>query len=204
MLQLLYQMETFSQWLEDQLRIRGLKPADLSRASGVSNATISRILNSTRQAGPDACKAIARALNISQEEVFRQRGFLDPLPPGVSDNHITPEEREHIRLLRALNPGHREAALLMLRGLAQSEPQPHYYTYTPVESRPASATCVVENILALAADSEKREAISKLLATAPEESQQKTMQRVLDFLEIIIAESRKQVVEAEAGGQTTP
>ena len=97
MLQFVYQMETFSAWLEWQIKQRGWKPADLARAADLPNATISRILNDQRQAGVDACRAIAKALRISQEEVFRQRGFLDPLPFGAPDIHITPEGREALK-----------------------------------------------------------------------------------------------------------
>lgn len=200
MLQFLYQMETFPDWLERQNKQRGWKPADLARAADLPNATVSRILNEARQAGPAACKKIARALNVSQEEVFRRRGFLDPLPPGISDNHMTPEERRLIHQFRGLTPDHRQAALSMMYGLRQG------YTFTPAE-KGYPATCVVQDILALHDQGRRREAVLKLLGNAPTERQEDA-QKVLDLLDLIIKESDRRAqqeaeIEVEQGGRTT-
>lgn len=73
----------FSEWLENQLKIRGWTQADLVKASRVTSAQISRILNGTRDPGPDVCNAIARALVIPPETVFRAAGLL---PPALSSN----------------------------------------------------------------------------------------------------------------------
>lgn len=70
----------FADWLEEELAARGWKPADLARASKLSSATVSRILNGDRNAGSDVALAIAKGLNLSADFVFRQAGLLPPQP----------------------------------------------------------------------------------------------------------------------------
>lgn len=70
----------FATWLEEELRNRGWKPADLAHEARIGASTVSNILNGFRNAGPDVCLAIAKALRIPPEKVFRQAGLLPPLP----------------------------------------------------------------------------------------------------------------------------
>jgi transcriptional regulator with XRE-family HTH domain len=73
-------MENFRIWLEDQLRQRGWKQADLIRLTGLDPSTVSNILNGKRRVGPEACKSIARALGLPPEQVYRVAGLLPPKP----------------------------------------------------------------------------------------------------------------------------
>ena len=66
----------FEDWLENQLVARNWRPIDLARAAGVSGPTVTRILNGDRKPGPDAAVAIARALGVPPELVFRLAGLL--------------------------------------------------------------------------------------------------------------------------------
>jgi transcriptional regulator with XRE-family HTH domain len=104
-------MDTLIEYLENELVRRSWRPADLARAAGVPDATISHILNGSRRAGPEVCSALARALDEPPERVFRLAGLLPPLPPPVE------EEREAVRILRDLTPDLRAAAMRMLRSL---------------------------------------------------------------------------------------
>ena len=104
-------MENLTDFLEAELARRSWRPADLARAAGVPDATISHILNGSRRAGPDVCNALARALDKPPERIFRLAGLLPPVPPAVE------EEQEAVRILRGLSPDLREAAMRMLRGL---------------------------------------------------------------------------------------
>jgi transcriptional regulator with XRE-family HTH domain len=83
----------FSDWLMDELKVRGWDQAELARRSTVTAAQISRIVSGTRNAGPEACKAIAQALGIPPYEVFRRVGLLpsrreDPLADELA--HLLP------------------------------------------------------------------------------------------------------------------
>lgn len=66
----------FPEWLNDELQQRGWTQADLARKSGLTTAGISRILSGQRDPGPEALIAIAEALKLPPEHVFRKAGLL--------------------------------------------------------------------------------------------------------------------------------
>lgn len=98
-------MEEFAHWLEYELKKRGWSPSELARRSRLGNSTITRILNRTRNAGPDVCTAIAQALGEPPEKIFRLAGIL---PPAASEDDptyteltdlahvLTPQERREV------------------------------------------------------------------------------------------------------------
>jgi len=106
-------MSGLPNWIRAQLDERGWRPADLARHAGLTNATLSRILNGTRQAGPEVCTAIANALGVPPEYVFRLAGLLPTLPPVVE------QEKEALGLFRALDTQMRSVALRILRTLGR-------------------------------------------------------------------------------------
>ncbi|HMT21537.1 MAG TPA: helix-turn-helix transcriptional regulator [Promineifilum sp.] len=73
----------FSDWLNDQTNSRGWRAVDLANAANLPSATVVRILNGDRNAGPDAAVKIAKALSLSPEHVFRQAGLLPPETNGA-------------------------------------------------------------------------------------------------------------------------
>ncbi len=75
----------FSEWLAIELEKREWSPARLARVANISRTAISNILSGTRRAGPDVCKAIARAFNLPQISVFVAAGLLDPIPDQSSE-----------------------------------------------------------------------------------------------------------------------
>lgn len=75
-------MENFSEWLWGKLEERNWQAADLARVANISKSSLSNILNNNRSPGPDVCNAVAQALGIPPEEVFREAGLLPPLPTG--------------------------------------------------------------------------------------------------------------------------
>jgi transcriptional regulator with XRE-family HTH domain len=102
-------MANFSNWLESELKQRNMTPAELARASGKAAAVISRVLNGERSAAPDTLEAIARALKLPPETVFRAAGLLPP----VSEDEAKFEDWKY--LLEGLN----ERDLNLLRDLAE-------------------------------------------------------------------------------------
>lgn len=80
-------MTDFANWLEDEMKRRGWHPADLAKAAGLYQSTLGNVLNRERSAGADVCTALARALKLPPEEVFRRAGLLPELP--APDNDIT-------------------------------------------------------------------------------------------------------------------
>lgn len=94
-------METFNQWILNQLEYRGWSQAELARRAGIADATLSRIIAGTRQTGPDAALAIARALGERPEKVFRLAGLLPPGPTEQQEVQI----REIAEMLAGLPDG---------------------------------------------------------------------------------------------------
>jgi len=71
----------FSQWLTEQMRINDLTQADLARLSGLSRQSISALVNQ-KVLSPDqpSLNAIASALKLPPDTVYRAAGLLPPLP----------------------------------------------------------------------------------------------------------------------------
>lgn len=104
------------EWIEGQLRLRDWRPADLARAAGVRDSTISRVLNGNAKAGPELCNAMAGALDVSPVEVFR---IADLLPPSVgSMNELTQDEADLVRCYRSFPEEFKIAHLEVFRSLA--------------------------------------------------------------------------------------
>jgi transcriptional regulator with XRE-family HTH domain len=72
--------------------------ADLVRASGISRGGVSNLINQVRDPDPKSCKAIAKALNLPVELVFRKAGLLPPEPL------YTEYEKEVAHLIREMSP----------------------------------------------------------------------------------------------------
>jgi transcriptional regulator with XRE-family HTH domain len=97
-------MENFREFLESEMKKRGWKQADLARASNLSTAAISNIINGRRGVGEESIIALAHALNIPRETVFRAAGFLtqrEVIDQGVEElNHLfeqlEPDDRAEI------------------------------------------------------------------------------------------------------------
>lgn len=78
----------FSDWLHHELQQRDMDQTDLARRAEmaghpIARNSVSRILSGNRDAGPDACIAIAYGLGVSREAVFRARGWLLTEPEMV-------------------------------------------------------------------------------------------------------------------------
>jgi transcriptional regulator with XRE-family HTH domain len=70
-------MDTFGQWLVEEMGKRGISQTKLSKLSGLSQGTISNIISGRRGRGADSLQAIALALKIPRETVYRKAGLLD-------------------------------------------------------------------------------------------------------------------------------
>ncbi len=179
------QMETqdFAEWLETELKNRDWRPADLARESGLYAATINRILNRERHAGPETCRAIAHALDIDEVIIFRKAGLLSPLPPAAAEEaKLLYEERKLLNMFQGLAPGVRLTVLTMIQGLSgQTSPTPiSTTTELPSHSR---------------LDKEILERFDKLSASRQEESL-----RLIDRLFAEQEEEEKQRASAERRG----
>jgi transcriptional regulator with XRE-family HTH domain len=97
----------FGQWLEITLQEHELTQSQLARMAGVTRGAINGILSGARGPGPELCLAIAKALNIPPEEIFREAGLL-PFQPDkdnlvelithLSEQLPTDEEKEDVAI----------------------------------------------------------------------------------------------------------
>lgn len=96
--------EKFSNWLFGQLREKSWSQSQLAIRAGISRGTLSNILTGNRRAGEDTLRAIAKALKLPPELVFRKAGLLPPKPATESEVEVLthllmllpPEERQDI------------------------------------------------------------------------------------------------------------
>lgn len=103
----------FVNWLEKQLQVRGWKPSDLAHAAKISTGTLSNILNRTRRAGPATCLAIAQALAVPPEQVFRR---ADLLP---AESAVDERKRELIYLYDQLDAETQAILRVIARALVE-------------------------------------------------------------------------------------
>ena len=104
----------FITWLIDQMDRHGWNNSELARRAGIGPSGISMIINEQRAPGVDFCRAIARALGLPPETVFRQAGLL---PPDA--NHDAPEQRELLYLFEQLPDEDRGLVLSMVRAVVR-------------------------------------------------------------------------------------
>jgi transcriptional regulator with XRE-family HTH domain len=121
-------MESFGKWLEKTLAYKEWKPAELARRSGLDSAVISNLLNDRRKAGPDTSSAIAEALEIPAEIVFRAAGIL---PVTNKDEWVD----EMAYKLEKLDPSRRKIAEDLLDALLKEGQQP---AIRKAKTKPAS------------------------------------------------------------------
>lgn len=78
-------MNTFTEWLNQELNSRGWSQSELARRARLAPATISNIMNEYKTPGLESCRKIARAFDLPQSVVLQQAGLGDeqmPIAPG--------------------------------------------------------------------------------------------------------------------------
>ena len=107
----------FAHWLQNELDKRDWSQSELVRRSEaighkVSQTQLSNVLLGRRQAGPETCIAIARTLGLSNEEVFRVRGWLP-----ATKSEIDPRAEELARKISDLPSPSKEITLYAMQAM---------------------------------------------------------------------------------------
>jgi len=102
---------SFSKWLLKEIEARGLTYSDIARKGKISHARVSQVL-AGEPPGKRFCLAIAKALQIPAETVFREASLLPPVP----ENSASAEQA--LYQFRRLTVADQERILAMMRVLA--------------------------------------------------------------------------------------
>lgn len=114
----------FSNWIQKELQDRNWSQADLADKAGITDATVSRLVNDVRGPGPKLCNKLAKALNYPPEFVFKMAGLLPP------EKEASPALEEANQLLSELPEEYQKQALQLLRFL--------HDTHVPYKPKKAS------------------------------------------------------------------
>lgn len=71
--------QSFTQWVWEEMNVRGWSQADLARESKISESHISHVFSGKRGLTTSFCNGIARAFEMPPELVLRKAGLLPPL-----------------------------------------------------------------------------------------------------------------------------
>jgi transcriptional regulator with XRE-family HTH domain len=102
-------------WLKQEIASRGWSIRETARHAGVSHTAVNNALAARGATSLDTYKGLARAFDMSLEDVLRSAGEL---PPTVDEQRaLNPTLDEGIRILTELPPGDQAMAVRALRGL---------------------------------------------------------------------------------------
>jgi transcriptional regulator with XRE-family HTH domain len=101
----------FTDWLRAELEKRAWDQSELARRMQSHPGTVGNVLNGNRQAGPDFCIAVARALGMPREEVFRARGWLLRNPQDSLAPDADPRVNAMWQTVNQMPPLQREAMI---------------------------------------------------------------------------------------------
>ncbi len=73
-----------SEFIEKEMKKRGLSQADLARLTGLTTGGVSMLLNRTRKPSPETLNALAKAFDFPPDALFRTAGFLPEIQKGDS------------------------------------------------------------------------------------------------------------------------
>ena len=113
-------MGTLGQRLRKTRNLRGLKQAELEKASSVSQQLISRIENDKVESTTEIFK-LADALNVNPRWLAINDGEMEPETRTASD--ASEEEIRFLHLLRCLTFGQREDTIKSLEKIKQQNEQ---------------------------------------------------------------------------------
>jgi hypothetical protein len=99
----------FEEWLQEQIDRHGTNVNRLAIAADVEPSTIHKVLDGFRNAGPELCRGLAKALGLPQWKVFFAAGLMDEMPRASDLLPLDQELARSIRILENMNA--KQAAL---------------------------------------------------------------------------------------------
>jgi len=93
-------IESFAKRLRDGLEIRGMKPIDLSKKTGISESSISQWLKGTHEAKQTGVYKAAIALEVHVAWLMGYDVTMDGVAVGARSDDLTLPEYTHIKKYR--------------------------------------------------------------------------------------------------------
>ena len=101
---ILLSMENIADFIKAEIERKGWSQARLAKAAKLDSAVISNIINEKRGIGWESARAIADALNIPAETMFRKAGLLPPAPAKTEQtdqllylfNQLDPDKKQEL------------------------------------------------------------------------------------------------------------
>lgn len=78
--------DTFLEWVDREIKIKGLTHRKLAERAGVSNTFISSTISGRRSVTFGFCMAIAKGLNEPAWKILKMADLIDDIPEDVSEN----------------------------------------------------------------------------------------------------------------------
>lgn len=117
-------MESFVRWVNGELNERGWSRSEAARRGGFSSSALDKVIGGFARPGTKLCQGLAKAFEVSPEEVFRRAELL---PQRVRDRRRVVYEVDTdeliLRLWRALAPDDQGLVRDMMERLARREPR---------------------------------------------------------------------------------
>lgn len=116
----------FKDKLRELLNEKDMKPADLAKQTGISEAVLSNYLNGKREPMGNMCLTIAGALNVSVDELL-DSPYADAMrqskqnPAAIGDDGMTEEERALQNTFIGLSDEKKKALLQYARFLGNEK-----------------------------------------------------------------------------------
>jgi len=174
--------DSFVNWINQQRAIRGWSIRETARRAELSHTPVASILTGKGQPGLAVYRGIARAFDVTLEEVLRIAGEL---PPTLEDQRAAdPVLEEGCRLLSRLSPVDRRSALRVLRGLTLTAGSGE----VALDQEAEQTFCDEES-----GEEDWRETVWRLITEVPIEEAEARAQ-------YIIAAARQRAKELEEGG----
>lgn len=96
--------QNLSNWLQTELHSRNWTQSELARVSGLHRAIISKIVLQGSDPTPETLEAIAKALKLPPEQVYRVAGIL-PQAPDIAEEALALIPRALQKALQDVDPG---------------------------------------------------------------------------------------------------
>lgn len=131
--------DNFGDWLRQKIKESGKTQKEFADIIGIEQPHLSRILSNTRGASNEILIAIAHALKLPPETIFRTAGLLPPVP---SDTQYA---EEVLFLLNQLSPPDQLEILELLRFKAERKLERKKATPTTVSRKVKSPAQTILN-----------------------------------------------------------